>query len=220
MKRTIALLMLLPLLLLAGGCKYFSRESAKDEYKRAVESRPLEVPPDLDAPANSGAMVIPEARPSASSDPAGSVRREDGALVLGAPPAGDTSATAEPPPVSASPGVKVGGEGLLVSDSVESTWRRVGLALQRSGAATVVASDEATSSYDVETAGEVVSKPGWFKRTVTLGMAKDKVSAPVRLKIRVSGEGEGSRVSIEGADDEAGRAAADGVLAALRQRLS
>lgn len=216
MKRSIALLMIIPLLSLAGGCKYFSRDKAKDEYKLAVESRPLEVPPDLDSPANSGAMVIPELRPS-SSDPIGSVRREDGALVLGAPPAGAPTASATVPP---GPGVSLAGDGLLVADAVASTWRRVGLALERSGAARIVASDEAGSSYEIETAAEVASKPGWFKRTITLGMAKGTVTAPVRLKIQVNGEGESSRVHVEGADDEAGRAAARQVLDTLRQRLS
>lgn len=216
MKRSIALLMILPLLLLAGGCKYFSRDSAKDEYKRAVESRPLEVPPDLDAPANSGAMVIPEVR-SAPSDPAGSVRRADGALVLGAPPTGSPQASATVP---SAPGVALGGEGLLVADAPANTWRRVGLALERSGAATIVARDEAGASYEIETAGEVVSKPGWFKRAITFGKAKGTVSAPVRLKVQVSEEGESSRVRIEGADDEAGREAARQVLETLRQRLS
>jgi uncharacterized lipoprotein len=112
------------------------------------------------------------------------------------------------------------GDALHVADTVDSTWNRVGLALERSGAATVLARDEAGRSYDVQTAGQVTSKPGWFKKVVTLGMAKGTTTAQVRLKLRVTAEGDGSKVGVEGAADEASKNAAQALLATLKQRLS
>jgi len=35
----------------------------------------------------------------------------------------------------------------------------------------------------VETAAQVVAKPGWFKKTITLGMAKGKTTSQARLKL-------------------------------------
>ena len=53
MRRNIcALLAVLVSASLLGGCGFLHRhfERKNDEYKTAVESRPLEVPPDLDTP--------------------------------------------------------------------------------------------------------------------------------------------------------------------------
>jgi uncharacterized lipoprotein len=44
-------------LLASTGCHWFSGS----DYRRSVESRPLEVPPDLDAPATANAMPLPAA---------------------------------------------------------------------------------------------------------------------------------------------------------------
>ena len=65
-----------------------------------------------------------------------------------------------------------------------------------------------------------VSKPGWFKEAITLGMAKDKTVPAVRLKVLVAPDGTGSKVSIQGATDEASQNAARALLANLNQRLS
>ena len=92
--------------------------------------------------------------------------------------------------------------------------------LEEAIAANLLARDEAGRSYDVQTTGQVVSKPGWFKKVVTLGMAKGKTTVPVRLTLRVTAEGDGSKVSAEGATDDASRAAAQALLETLKQRLS
>jgi uncharacterized lipoprotein len=42
-----------------SGCHWFSHKS--DVYQMSAETRPLEVPPDLDRPDTSGAMQIPDA---------------------------------------------------------------------------------------------------------------------------------------------------------------
>ena len=201
---------------LLGGCRWFHRHAEKqnDIYKTSGQERPLEVPPDLDKPNTSGALAIPEA----GSAPAATASSGGEAPATAAPAAAAESAA----PVVTAPAtaVTLGGDGLHVADSIDSTWNRVGLALERSGAATILARDEAGRSYDVQTTGQVVSKPGWFKKVVTLGMAKGKTTVPVRLTLRVTAEGDGSKVSAEGATDDASRAAAQALLETLKQRLS
>ncbi len=191
---------------LLSGCSFFRQraERKNNEYRMAVEERPLEVPPGLDMPNTSGALTIPQAGASTSSPVAKS---------MDVPPAAVTGA-------GATPGVVLGGGDLHVKDTVDSAWSRVGLALERSGAATVLERDESGKTYVVQTTGKTSVKPGWFKRAVTLGMADTKKTAQVQLTVRVSEDGDGARVSVEGAGDEASRDAAHALLATLRERLS
>jgi uncharacterized lipoprotein len=179
------------------------------DYRKATQDRPLEVPPDLDTPSSSGALVVPTIAPA----PARSG-------VATASPTSTATPTALPPSGSIAPGVQLGGDGLRIADSVESAWTRVGLALERSGAATIVERDEAGRAYSVETTGQTTQKAGWFKRAITLGHAGNKVSAKVKLTVRVSADGSGSKVAVEGPSDEASQDAARSLLATLRQRLS
>lgn len=212
-RNTIALLTIVAAGSLLGGCGFLNRhlERKNDEYKRAVESRPLEVPPDLDAPNSSGTLNIPApAAPGANT-----------AATPSTAPATDVSASVAPAPMAAAaPGAILSGDGLAVADTVPNTWARVGLALERSGAATIIARDEAGHAYTVETTGQTVEKAGWFKRAITFGRAGNKVTARVQLTVRVGTEGNGSRVAIEGANDDAARDAARSLLQALRERLS
>ena len=212
----------LPVMLIAasllGGCGFFSRhaERQNDSYKQSVQSRPLEVPPDLDNPASSTALTIPDARP-ASSTPVPAAE-SDGAA-SGAPPA-IASAPAAAPPTAAGPGVVASGDGLVVADTVDNTFRRVGLALERSGAARILGSDAAAHTYNVETTGQTTIKPGWFKRAITFGQAGTKVTAKVQLGVSVETDGNGSRVRVSGGTDEASREAARALLLVLSERLS
>ena len=48
-----------------GGCKLFGKKS--ELYTQSVESRPLEVPPDLDRPAADRAMTLPDSGGSVSA---------------------------------------------------------------------------------------------------------------------------------------------------------
>jgi uncharacterized lipoprotein len=198
---------------LLGGCGFLHRhfERKNDEYKTAVESRPLEVPPDLDTPNSAGALTIPAASARAATPASNAAPASAGV---------DAGAAAPPPVVAGTPGALLSGNGLSVSDAVANTWSRVGLALERSGAATIVNRDESGYTYAVETTGTTTTKPGWFKRAITLGRAGNKTTARVQLTVRVAAEGAGSRVSVEGADDEASRDAARALLQTLRERLS
>jgi uncharacterized lipoprotein len=194
---------------LLGGCGFMHRhfERKNDDYKRAVESRPLEVPPDLDTPSSSGALSVP------------AVSAHDAGAATSTTPPGAAPA-AMPPAVSAAPGATISGDGLAVSDTVANTWSRVGLALERSGVATITARDEAGHAYTVETTGQTTTKAGWFKRAITFGHAGNRTTARVQLNVRISADGAGSRVSIEGSDDDASRDAARSLLNSLRERLS
>jgi uncharacterized lipoprotein len=182
--------------------------SKSEVYKVSAQAKPLEVPADLDAPNKSGTLVIPE--PSANAAPAAA----DTSV-----PAASISSTQTAPPRTAAP--SLGGEGMSVADTPASTFRRVGLALTRSGVATIEKTDENTRTYEILTNGSTTKSPGWFKKTVTLGMADDKkILTPVRLRIRVSGSGNESRVTVEGVTSEAATSAARNILETLGQRLS
>jgi uncharacterized lipoprotein len=201
---------------LLSGCGFLNRHFRKenDAYKTSVQEHPLEVPPDLDKPNTSGALAIPDpSNPNAAPVAAGSA-----APAAAATPTGDAAVTA-PSTGAVVPATLVGNE-LHVPDSVDSTWNRVGLAVERSGAATITARDEAGRTFDVQTVGQTVAKPGLFKKIVTLGMAKGQTTAAATLKIRVMAEGNGSKVTVEGANDDASRAAAQALLNTIRQRLS
>ncbi|MEO7064240.1 MAG: hypothetical protein ABI082_10785 [Dokdonella sp.] len=198
---------------LLGGCGFMHRhfDHKTPAYANAVEARPLEVPPDLDAPNHSGALVVPP--PSAASTNSTS-------QFVSAAPATGAPGTAPPAAVLA-PGVALGGDSLHVTDTLESTWSRVGLALERSGAAAILSRDESARTYAVETTGQTTTKPGWLKRVVTFGHAGTKTTAKVQLVVRVtSNAANASTVSVEGADSEASRNAAQALLATLRERLS
>jgi uncharacterized lipoprotein len=190
---------------LLSGCGYLRTKfgNKQDAYKNSSQERPLEVPPDLERPNTSGALVIPE-RGNAP-----------------APSSGDLSSRPADGVPAIAPGVTSGGDGLIVADTVGNTWSRVGLALERSGKATIQSRDESAHTYEIRASGQTTKPPGWFKRTITFGKAGGKqVSSPVPLNIRVSEEGAGSKVSVEGTSDEAGQSAARAVLDALRERLS
>ena len=191
--------------------RHFHKQN--DEYKKSVQERPLEVPPDLDKPNTTGALTIPAAGSAAAAAPAVAGDAAPATADVSAAPAGAPAATVVAPAI-------LSGDALHVADTVDSTWNRVGLALERSGAATVLARDEAGRTYDVQTTGQVVSKPGLFKKIVTLGMAKGSTTAQVRLKLRVTAEGDGSKVAVEGATDDASKGAEQALLATLKQRLS
>jgi uncharacterized lipoprotein len=210
-KRTISIAFgAIAVLTLLGGCSYIRSKfgTGKNEaYRDSTQTRPLEIPPDLDAPNRSGTLVIPEPGAANSAGPVDTSAPDAGIIPNAAPPLAAAAS--------------VGGDGLQVADTLANTWRRVGLALERSGVASIQSSDESTRSYDIRTTGVTTRSPGWLKRAVTLGMARDKkVSTPVNLRVRVSGTDGASSVLIEGAATASEMNAARLVLDALRQRMT
>lgn len=205
-----ALVLLAVSSLLLGGCSWFSRNKDRTEYQGATQTRPLEVPPDLDSPAGSSALNIPNA-----SGPVSGVR-EGGTLVLGRP----DDANVSPPTTISSATVATTSNSLSVSDGAASTWRRVGLALERIDGTTIQSRDEAAMSYDVRTTGQTVQKAGWFKRAITFGKATKTVSNPVSVRLRVSGDGDNSTVQVEGGESAADATAVRNLIASLGSRLN
>ena len=206
--RTITVLVLASLLL--GGCSWFSRNKDRTEYANAKQTRPLEVPPDLDSPAGSAALTIPNA-----SGPTAGVREGD-TLVLGRP----TDNNAAPPTEIGAAPAATSSNSLSVADNAASTWRRVGLAMERMEGTSIQSRDESGMSYSVRTIGQTTEKAGWFKRAITFGKASKTVDNPVTLTVRVHGDGDNSTVEVEGGESAADSAAVRSMIASLRARLS
>jgi uncharacterized lipoprotein len=222
----------LPILLLLatstiGGCSWFHHKT--DYYNKAGEARPLDVPPDLDTPVTSNELIVPSPGASGTATAATSA---GGAA--SAPSPGGTVAPAMPS------GTVAMGEGLHVADSVEHTWQRVGLALERAQVGTISARDPGTHSYVVEVVGLTAAPSAaappppeehhWYSRILHpfggggSSNASASTAAPVsgHLTVRVGEDGSGgSRVNVEGnAADTAASDAAKRVLDLLRERLS
>jgi uncharacterized lipoprotein len=177
-----------------GGCSMFG---VRSDYEQARETRPLEIPPELDAPVQSGTMRVPDvAGAPAAPAPAGVPSTVPSTI-----PAGEATS-------------------LAIADGVAGAWRRVGLALERSGVATISARDEVAATYTLSGTTTVAkaAEGGFFKRL----FSRDEASAPVEVTrvVRVVAEGAGSVVRVE---DEQGQAVDDElarrVVEAIRRRL-
>ena len=199
---------------LLGGCGFINRHFHKenDAYKTSVQEHPLEVPPDLDKPNTAAALSIPQpsaatASADASSAPAG----------VAAPAGSGTVVSAPTEPMA--PAI-MSDDALHVQDSVDSVWNRVGLAVERSGAATILARDEAGRSYTSRPSAKPSPSRAGSRRRSRSAWPRATKTAEVRLKLRVTAEGNGSKVGVEGASDDASRAAAQALLNTLKQRLS
>ncbi|HWU52421.1 MAG TPA: hypothetical protein VN153_06345, partial [Tahibacter sp.] len=57
-KSAIRIALLVALIPLLGGCSLFKSRS---EWDKAAEARPLEIPPDLEAPPSRGELIVPQA---------------------------------------------------------------------------------------------------------------------------------------------------------------
>ena len=179
-----------------AGCNLFGKKSG---YEDSRANAPLEIPPDLDAPSTTGALEIPEADGTVSD-------------------AGGTAPGTTAAPANYAPQAVVAGDdsSLSLADAPAGAWRRIGLALQRSGVGELVSSDEAAGTYTLKTE-TVERKGGMFSKMFN----KDKATTVVATRVvRVAAAGEGSTVTVEDEDgkvveDEAARR----VIAALKQRL-
>lgn len=183
-----------------AGCGMFGGKK-REAYQGSREGRPLEVPPDLDAPATSRSLVIPATRDAqAGADHA-------------APSDASPSSTSTSGGATIEPGSE---SSLRVTDAVAGAWRRVGLALERSGVGEIVSRDEAAATYTVK-ATVTERKGGMLSRMI----GRDKVTVEEATRVvRIVADGEGSVIRVE---DEAGAPATDTaarkLIAAIKQRL-
>ncbi len=144
-------------------------------YEGAQETAPLEVPPDLIRPPANPALQIPAVAGLATN------------VELAPPTLGDNVAAARGGLPRAANAV------LSIADEPASTWRRVGIALERSGCCKVLAEDEAGLGYEVELISDE-PKPGFFKRI----FGSD--APPSTMTVRVATQADASTVTIVDAD--------------------
>lgn len=172
---------LLSSILLLGGCGMFKERDLP--YQASVNQAALQVPEGLDRPVVDDALRIPEAGTGGSRD----IRVTDRSVASSA-----------------------GSGELLLADSVEGAWRRVGVALSRLGDdVSVLDSDEAAGRYRVEVVTRQASG-GFFRKLFRRGDG----GAGERVIVQLEPEGDGVRVRTV----ETGLAART-LLERLRQRL-
>lgn len=193
MKKLLIALALATLML--SGCSIF--RSHKD-WDKAKQETPLEIPPSLDRPSTSAALVIP-------------------------PKVGPQTETA-----SAAPGATSATTGnstsMHLADNVDTAWQRVGQALSRGDLGTVSAQDEAGHVYELQVATQpaLQQKQSFmqkhFSNTQDQSASSQNAASHERtttLAIRVTPAANGgSMVSAQGDTTQAAR-----VISALKGRL-
>jgi uncharacterized lipoprotein len=200
---------------LLNGCSWFHHHDKVDYYKGAVETRPLEVPPDLDTPSTSKELVVP-----GTTTPAPSAS----AVSSSAPAMAQTSTASVSPPVDAA-------AELHVADTVENTYQRLGLALDRAEIGKVTSRDEATRSYTLDFSGAVTMTAApqehhWYSRVLHPFGGGSNAEAKTQqvtsaLRVSVIDDTGGSRISVSGIPgDPSASAAARRVIEVLRERFS
>ncbi len=140
-------------------------------YEDARETAPLEVPPDLISPVANPALQIP--------------------VIAGAAVATDTA-----PPSLGGTAPQARGNlpratraVLTIADDADSSWRRVGIALERGGCCTILSKDAASHTYAVQY-NATGPKPGFFKRMFGAG------SPDSSMTVEVAADGEGAKVTV------------------------
>ncbi|RDI99790.1 hypothetical protein DVT68_02835 [Dyella solisilvae] len=136
--------------MLLSGCGMFRSQKA---WETAKQESPLEIPPGLDTPSSSAALVIPE---QGANNPT-----SNGATAR----LGGSSGTIA--------------DGFVINDSVENTYRRVGQALENGDIGQVVAHDDdaRTFTLSVVASDESTQKKGFFSSMFN-GKSKETADAP------------------------------------------
>jgi uncharacterized lipoprotein len=165
MKKT-SLVVTLPALVLSGlllsGCGMFRSHKA---WETARQEAPLEIPPGLDTPPASDALVIPP--PGANNPTSEGVTADVGGI-------GGTIA-----------------DGFVLADSADNTYRRVGEALGDVGQ--VTAKDDAAHTYTVNVTAAAAKKRGFFGRLFHRngkgdGATAGKGARQVQVSVTASGD--------------------------------
>jgi len=181
-----------------SGCSWFHQKS--DVYSGAVESRPLEVPPDLDSPANANELLVPP---------------------VGATTASGVAAANAAPAQPAQP--TLAANQLLVADNAADTWTKVGPAIDSAKIGTVSSRDENQRSFILDF-NAPIPKPSaeshWYTAVFNhLGFGEgDPVKS--HLLVRVVDDGAASKVVVAGnGSDKAAAAASLRVIQILHDKL-
>jgi|SRR5688500_207288 uncharacterized lipoprotein len=141
--RTATLALLVVAVFAASGCRWFRRNNP---YNQSAETRPLEVPPDLDRPSTAAALGAPT-----------SVTRSGmaGTPVQGAAPAQSPAGqpAAAQPAAAQGPAVPASGSGFTVPGERDAVFNQVGEALAAVPGATIASKAQLLGTYDVNYEG-------------------------------------------------------------------
>jgi uncharacterized lipoprotein len=204
MKRLPLLFFLLAPVALAG-CQTIKAHNPfrhkEPAYKSAQQEQPLEVPPGMDQPATSEALAIPGEEASAAA----------AAPAAGAPPM--TSMAPPPAGVATAAQGAEGSTSMVLADTPDSAYHRVGLALERGELGQVTAHDDAARTYQVAINTTVTKKEegGFFHRLFHRSKSETLAGD---VTVTVAPQGNGSLVEAAGNPDAAAR-----VIELLKQRL-
>jgi hypothetical protein len=195
MKKT-SLLVALPAVALSGlllsGCGMFRSHKAWDT---AQQQSPLEIPPSLDRPSTSDALVIP--------------------------PPGANQPTANGATASVGGATGQIADGFVLADSVDNTYHRVGQVLEGGSLGQLVSHDDTAHSYTLSVSDAVAKqkKKGFFGRL--FGHDKSDSASTVggagSHQVQVSVNGSGTNASEIRAEGNA--AAVANVIDTLKSRL-
>ncbi len=192
--KKIATLTLLLLAASGAGCSWLHGNS-RPQWRGAVQEQPLQVPPDLQRPANAAALTIPDI-PAQAAGSAAVVAPEPPGLQQAASTAANEQGSAT----------------LEFDDTVPSVFHRVGLALKRGDIAKLQSEDASAYRYEVIVTTQVVQKPTGFFARIFSGSKTHTVESPVTVQVQA--DGAKARVQLSGA-----AAAVRQLEAALRQQL-
>lgn len=175
--------------LVVSGCGAFR---SKKDWQRAQQEAPLEIPPGLDTPSTSAALVIPEVGAGAA-----------------------TAAANQAASVS---------DGFILTDDVETAYRRIGEQLSVGDLGTVASHDDTAHAYQVAVnRSKPEARPGLFRRMFGGGKNanQDATDAPASAQggnrtvtLSVTASGTGSEVRAQGDADGVRR-----VIDALKSRM-
>lgn len=200
---------LVALIAFTPGCGLFGWLDREDNYKESERRPPLEVPPDLSDPVNDQSMSVPDRE----QVPQGGTERVE-------PPDLDNTPLPDAPTVDL-PRNEDGVPYLVLEDSVESAWRRTGLALERTGF-TIEERDEARRLFTVRYVPpeEREDDGGFFGWLFGGDDDEDRERGGVyRVSVVGAGEAE-SRVTVldESGEPQSGETA-ERILSLLAERL-
>lgn len=199
------------LIALLPGCGLFGWLDRSEDYKQSEAAKPLEVPPELSEPIKDQSMHVPT-----TETPAGTPRRE-----ASEPPDLDNSPLPEVPDVELPRDVS-GVPYLAVEDTVESAWRRTGLALERTGF-TIESRDEARRLYTVRyVPPQEKEENGGFFSWLFGGGDDDETQAGggvYRVSVVGASERESRIVVLNASGDPQSGATANRILSMLADRM-
>ena len=151
--------------LLLSGCGMFRSHKAWDT---AQQESPLEIPPSLDRPSTSDALVIP---------PPGANQPTSSGVIAGVN--GDSAKITD---------------GFVAADNVDNTYRKVGTVLQGGSLGQVASHDDASHSYTLNVPSAIAhqKKKGFFSRIFShdksdSSSASSGSTYPVQINIDSSG---------------------------------